>query len=189
MDRYDPPNVLLLGVSYPDVKGQMDKHGYSEKLLAHKNLSVDQAIELACRGILTEMDARDLARCVATENIGGGLKAYTVSKEVGGVYRSDRHVYANFNNSRGLYNALTQNFGPIQFQQVILDYYWMPTVRRQQCPSPPPKQSTPIHMHMAQTHQSPIGTELTELVVFITFFISGMVSDSMVQKPLSKHSS
>jgi hypothetical protein len=129
-DRCDPPNVLLLGISYPDVKGQMDKHGYSEKLLLHKNLSVDQAIELARRGILTEMDARDLARCVATENIGGGLKAYTVSKEVGGVYRSDRHVYANFNNSRGLYNALTHNFGLIQFQQVILDYYWMPTVRR-----------------------------------------------------------
>ena len=25
-------------------------------------------------------------------------------------------------------NALLQNFGPLQFQQVILDYYWMPTV-------------------------------------------------------------
>jgi hypothetical protein len=75
------------------------------------------------------MDARDLARCVATENVGGGLEAYTVSKEVGGVYRNDRHVYANFNNSRGLYNALMHNFGPLKFQQVILDYYWMPTVR------------------------------------------------------------
>jgi hypothetical protein len=119
---------VAVGISYPDVKGHMDKHGYSEKLLVHKKLSVDQAVELVRRGILTEMDARDLARCVATEKIGGGLEAYTVSKEVGGVYRSDRHVYANFNNSRGLYNALTQNFGFIQFQQVILDYYWMPTV-------------------------------------------------------------
>jgi hypothetical protein len=123
------PKVLLLGISYPDVKGHMDHHGYSEKLLVHKKLSVDQAVELVRRGILTEMDARDLARCVATEQVvQGGLEAYTVSKEVGGVYRNDRHVYANFNNSRGLYNALTSNFGPLQFQQVILDYYWMPTV-------------------------------------------------------------
>lgn len=124
------PKVLLLGISYPDVKGHMDQHGYSEKLLVHKKLSVEQAVELVRRGILTEMDARDLARCVATEQaVEGGLEAYTVSKEVGGVYRDDRHVYGNFNNSRGLYNALTQNFGPLQFQQVILDYYWMPTVR------------------------------------------------------------
>lgn len=126
----DAPKVLLLGISYPDVKGHMDQHGYSEKLLVHKKLSVEQAVELVRRGILTEMDARDLARCVATEQaVEGGLEAYTVSKEVGGVYRDDRHVYGNFNNSRGLYNALTQNFGPLQFQQVILDYYWMPTVR------------------------------------------------------------
>ncbi|KAG7348096.1 HSF-type DNA-binding protein [Nitzschia inconspicua] len=123
----ESPKVLLLGISYPDVKGHMDKHGYSEKLLVHKTLSVDQAVELVRRGILTEMDARDLARCVATEKVGGGLEAYTVSREVGGVYRKDRHVYANFNNSRGLYNALTQSFGVIKFQQVILDYYWMPT--------------------------------------------------------------
>jgi hypothetical protein len=124
------PKVLLLGISYPDVKGHMDKHGYCDSLLIYKEPSVDQAVELVRRGMLTEMDARDLARCVATEQLNDGLEAYTVSKEVGGVYRSDRHVYANFNNSRGLYNALKSNFGPhIQFQQIILDYYWMPTVR------------------------------------------------------------
>jgi hypothetical protein len=122
--------VLLLGISYPDVKGHMDEHGYSDSLLIHKEPSVDQAVELVRRGILTEMDARDYARCVATEQLDdNNIEAYTVSREVGGVYRNDRHAYANFNNSRGLYNALRTHFGAgIKFQQIILDYYWMPTV-------------------------------------------------------------
>ena len=59
---------------------------------------------------------------------GGGHQVYTVSKEMGGIYRSDRHVYANFNNSRGMRKAMAKAFGKVQFQQVILDYYWMPTV-------------------------------------------------------------
>jgi hypothetical protein len=123
------PNVLLLGISYPDVKGHMREHGYDEGILIHSKPSVEQAVECVRRGILTEMDARDLARCVATEQCGDGLKVYTVSKEVGGVYRQDRHIYANFNNSRGFCNKLIESFGrDIQFQQVILDYYWMPTV-------------------------------------------------------------
>ena len=87
------------------------------------------------------MDGRDLARCVATEQAGvekdsnGNIpdghfshNVYTVSKEVGGVYRQERHVYANFNNSRGVRKAMSKAFGEVQFQQVILDYYWMPTV-------------------------------------------------------------
>ncbi len=107
----------------------MREHGYDEGILIHSKPSVEQAVECVRRGILTEMDARDLARCVATEQCGDGLKVYTVSKEVGGVYRQDRHIYANFNNSRGFCNKLIESFGrDIQFQQVILDYYWMPTV-------------------------------------------------------------
>ena len=107
----------------------MREHGYAEGILINKEPSVEQAVECVRRGILTEMDARDLARCIATEQCGDGLKVYTVSKEVGGVYREDRHIYANFNNSRGFCNKLIESFGQdVQFQQVILDYYWMPTV-------------------------------------------------------------
>lgn len=176
MDSRESPKVLLLGISYPDVKGHMDKHGYSEKLLTNKKISVDQAVELVRRGILTEMDARDLARCVATEEIGGGMEAYTVSKEVGGVYRKDRHVYANFNNSRGLYNALTQNFGLLQFQQVILDYYWMPTV------SDRTKVSC-IAMRGWRCHKS----KTNGVAIFLDIF-SGLACDEMEQDTFSKYS-
>jgi len=135
--NYDTPKILLLGISYPDVYGQMEEHQYDDDILNNSELSVDQAVECVRRKILTEMDGRDLARCVATEQagveIGSGSsgsishQVYTVSKEVGGVYRKDRHVYASFNNSRGMRKAMLKAFNEVQFQQVILDYYWMPT--------------------------------------------------------------
>jgi hypothetical protein len=123
-------NILLLGVSFPDVKGTLEDRGIKESLLIHKEPTAEQSVELVRRGILTEMDARDHARCVETERAydGEDLNVYTVSREVGGIYRKDRHIYANFNNSRTLCQQLGRSFGwNTKFQQVILDYYWMPT--------------------------------------------------------------
>jgi hypothetical protein len=120
------PKVLLLGISYPSVHGQMDKRGFDHDILSCKEPSVDQAVECVRRGILTEMDARDLARCVATEQA-GLVDVYSVSKEIGAVYREDRHVHGNFN-ARNFCSLIKKAFGEdIQFSQVILDYYWMPT--------------------------------------------------------------
>ena len=125
-ERANKAKALLLGMSYPDVKEQMDTHGFDPDILVHKSASVDQAVECVRRGILTEMDARDLARCLATE-MAGNVDVYTVSKEIGAVYRKDRHVHANFN-ARSFCATLREAFGEdIQFTQVILDYYWMPT--------------------------------------------------------------
>ena len=118
--------VLLLGISYPCVESQMKKHGFDKSVLTHAKPSVEQAVECVRRGILTEMDARDLARCVATEQA-TNTAVYSASKEIGAVYRNDRHVYANFN-ARNFCKSLQDQFGKdIQFSQVILDYYWMPT--------------------------------------------------------------
>lgn len=115
-----------MGISYPCVPSQMEKHGFSSDILTHKKPSVEQAVECVRRGILTEMDARDLARCVATEQA-TNTAVYSASKEIGAIYRKDRHVYANFN-ARNFCQALQDQFGKdIQFSQVILDYYWMPT--------------------------------------------------------------
>jgi hypothetical protein len=120
------PKALLLGISYPSVEDQMEKHGFDPSILTLQEPSVDQAVECVRRGIFTEMDARDLARCVATEQA-GDMDVYTVSKEIGAEYRSDRHIHANFN-ARQFCKKLQQSFGEnIQFSQVILDYYWMPT--------------------------------------------------------------
>lgn len=119
-------NVLLLGISYPCVPSQMAKHGFDEDVLTCKEPSVDQAVECVLRGILTEMDARDLARCVATEKA-TNTHVYTVSREIGAEYKSDRHVHCDFN-ARNFCQTLQKQFGrDIQFSQVILDYYWMPT--------------------------------------------------------------
>lgn len=120
------PKVLMLGISYPSVSGQMEEKGYEPDLLTNKTPSVDQSVEVVRRKIMTEMDGRDLARIVATEQA-CGIDAYTVSKEIGCVYRSDRHLHANFN-ARNFVQKLKESFGDdVQFSQVILDYYWMPT--------------------------------------------------------------
>jgi hypothetical protein len=120
------PKALLLGISYPSVEDQMETHGFDPDILTLQEPSVDQAVECVRRGIFTEMDARDLARCVATEEA-GEMDVYTVSKEIGAQYRSDRHIHANFN-ARKFCKILQQSFGEnIQFSQVVLDYYWMPT--------------------------------------------------------------
>jgi heme/copper-type cytochrome/quinol oxidase subunit 2 len=120
------PKVLLLGISYPSVEVQMEKHGFDKDVLVNKEGSVEQAVECVKRGILTEMDARDLARCVATEHA-CGVDAYTVSKEIGAMYRNDRHAYGDFN-GRNFCKSLRDAFGEdVQFSQIILDYYWMPS--------------------------------------------------------------
>ncbi len=119
-------NVLLLGISYPCVPTQMAKHRFADDVLTCKQPSVDQAVECVLRGILTEMDARDLARCVATEQA-TNTQVYTVSREIGAEYKSDRHVHCDFN-ARNFCQTLKTQFGKdVQFSQVILDYYWMPT--------------------------------------------------------------
>ncbi|KAL3940392.1 MAG: hypothetical protein SGBAC_005068 [Bacillariaceae sp.] len=120
------PKVLLLGISYPSVENQMDTRGFEEDILIHKEPSVDRAVECVRRGILTEMDARDLARCVATEKA-CDVDCYSSSREIGAIYREDRHVYGDFNN-RNFCKTLKKAFGEdVQFSQVILDYYWMPS--------------------------------------------------------------
>lgn len=104
----------------------MAEHGFPEDVLSYKEPSVEQAVECVRRGILTEMDARDLARCVATEQA-TNTDVYSVSREIGAQYRKDRHVHCDFN-ARNFCQTLIRQFGPeIQFSQVILDYYWMPT--------------------------------------------------------------
>ena len=119
-------NLLLLGISYPSVENQMKEHGFQADVLANKEPSVDQAVECVRRGIMTEMDARDYARCVATEQATGS-DVYTVSMEMGGRYRDDRHMHGNFN-SRNFVKSLRKKFGnDIAFSQIVLDYYWMPT--------------------------------------------------------------
>ena len=118
--------MLLLGISYPSVEKHMEEHGFEQDLLINKDASVDRAVECVRRGILTEMDARDLARCVATEKA-CDVDCYSSSREIGAVYRDDRHVYGDFNN-RNFCKTLKKAFGEdIQFSQVILDYYWMPS--------------------------------------------------------------
>ena len=102
------PKVLLLGVSFPSVAEQMEKHGYPEDVLHHKETSVDQVVECVKRGILTEMDARDLARCIGTEKV-CDVDAYTVSREIGAVYRDDRHIHSDFN-ARNFCNKLKGAF-------------------------------------------------------------------------------
>jgi hypothetical protein len=52
------------------------------------------------------------------------VDVYTVSQEHAGIYRSDRHLHANFNRTKFV-QQLVDEFG-VAFEQIILDYFWIP---------------------------------------------------------------
>ena len=75
---------------------------------------------------MTQIDGRDHARCVATENA-CGVDVYTVSTEVGGTYMKSRHYNGCFNSDELISNLQQQfsaNGDDLKFRQVILDYFW-----------------------------------------------------------------
>jgi hypothetical protein len=51
---------------------------------------------------------------------------FTASQEQGGIYREDRHLRGNFCR-RGWAEKLAKRFPGVQFDQVILDYFWIPS--------------------------------------------------------------
>jgi len=116
--------VLCLGMSYPSARQQINLELGSKVNLLHVDESVEQAIELVRRNVLTEMDGRDLARCLALE-APNDTHAYTVSMESGAVY-SGRHLNANFNRKSFLQELKHKWGNDVKFRQIILDYFWIP---------------------------------------------------------------
>ena len=117
-------NVLCLGVSYPCAKSQIRQELDTKVKIIYAQESVEQAIELVRRNVMTQMDGRDLARCLALESSNDTL-AYTVSLESGATY-SYRHINANFNRPNFI-ESLKRKWGKtIKFRQIILDYFWIP---------------------------------------------------------------
>ncbi|KAL7579961.1 hypothetical protein ACA910_004956 [Epithemia clementina (nom. ined.)] len=88
------------------------------------NNCINTVLNCVKSSYMTAMDGRDLARCLATEQH-CSVRVYTVSQEDGAVYEPSRHLWANFNRA-SFVNALLKKFGNIQFDQVILDYFWIP---------------------------------------------------------------
>jgi len=144
--------VLLLGMSYPDVEYQLvnlqaenKTRSYledGEGTLEQVKMDVDKTVKLVVRKILTEMDGRDLARCLSLEK-SDEWESYCVSLESGSQYSRMKHLSANFNkhnfvkqlnemwgtNSALSFSQCSEGGGRKvrKFSQVILDYYWIPT--------------------------------------------------------------
>ena len=67
--------MLCLGVSYPCIKSQLRAQEIDPRVLNYSDEGVDQMVELVQRSILTEMDGRDMVRCLAME-AGNDTMAY-----------------------------------------------------------------------------------------------------------------
>jgi len=136
------PKILCLGVSYPCVAASLERQqrlslsssppaasassssGEDDDAAASTMSAVDSTIQLVAEKVLTQMDARDLVRCQATEEH-CGVDVFCVSQEQGAMYRPDRHLEANFN-GRHFVKHLQQHFEGCQFDQIVLDYFWIP---------------------------------------------------------------
>ena len=114
--------ILCLGMSYADI----DRH--VDSLITPNepggDMAVRRVIECVRRDYISEMDGRDLARVVATEHE-ANAELYTVSQEEGAKYRNDRHMNGNFNRTNFV-RRLQEHFLCLEFDQVILDYFWIP---------------------------------------------------------------
>ena len=119
---HEKRKVLCLGMSYADI----DKHVHSLTTPPDANgpMAIRRVIECVRRDYLSEMDGRDLARVVATE-YDSNAELYTVSQEEGANYRNDRHMNGNFNRTNFV-RRLQEHFLCLEFDQVILDYFWIP---------------------------------------------------------------
>jgi len=109
------PNVLCLGMSFPQVPSRT---------------SVEGAKWRVATGVLSPADGRDLARLRCMEQ-NFGVAAYTVSlqahkKEGVITYNPKRHLTSNFNN-RKFFEDLKMTFGDdIRFRFIFLDYFYCP---------------------------------------------------------------
>jgi hypothetical protein len=123
------PKILCLGVSYPNIEAVLEESDERRRrTMVDPNVIVptaDTAIQCVKQKLLTQMDGRDLARCLATEEH-CQVDVYCVSQEKGSIYREDRHLDANFNRA-SFVKLLKKQFGQeCRFDQIILDYFWIP---------------------------------------------------------------
>jgi hypothetical protein len=128
MDGQPRRKVLCLGVSYPSIEGQLRAKGLTDEVPASNNSTrlaqnVDIVYDKVRDRVLTVMDGRDLARCLQTEQ-SCNVDVYSVSQEKASVYRDDRHLDGNFNRARFV-RSLREKF-QCQFDEIILDYFWIP---------------------------------------------------------------
>ena len=184
------PKILCLGMSYPDVKAQIDEEGFREDVLIRKEPSVAQAVECVRRNILTEMDGRDYARCVVMEQK-YRVEAYTVSQELGSMYDDKKHLHANFNRS-SFSQALTRAFGQgVRFQQIILDYFWIPkgTWVMTHWSKQFFRATLPALASFLETRPSRTNPKLSKGVIYLPFCfhcIKQVISSLAILKPIYK---
>lgn len=133
------PRILALGVSYTDMDRYIDYAAEAQRwneMESQRRLRrqekeeqeptslVTKVLECMSKNQINAMDGRDTCRCIAVEEY-CNVDVYTVSQERGALYRKDRHLHANFNRSKDLMQALIERT-PMQFQEIILDYFWIP---------------------------------------------------------------
>jgi len=136
VDGERKPLVLCLGMLYPCMEANIKRHLNREK---KTNIDLDDTKEecnmkhvlqtatvLVESKILTEMDGHDLVHCQMIE-AHCGADVVTVSLEAAALYRNDCHFDADFNGRRFV-NQLKCFVGNKQFYQVVLDYFWIPSV-------------------------------------------------------------
>ena len=108
------PKVLCLGMIYPTTEPHTPPP------------QVEDVIELVRDHRIDQNDGRDFARLRAME-LSLDAEAYAVSLGAGAPsrYCPKRHLSADFN-THDFLKGMEQNFGPVKFRQVILDYFYIP---------------------------------------------------------------
>ena len=122
--KYKTENKVGLSPKNGAVSEMMEHCNGRKRSYVEFRDSIDAVLDFVKHSCITAMDGRDLVRCLATENH-CSVHVYTVSQEDGAVYDQRRHMWANFNRP-SFVRSLQKKFHGVTFDQVILDYYWIP---------------------------------------------------------------
>ncbi|GMH77270.1 hypothetical protein TrST_g10541 [Triparma strigata] len=131
--------VLLLGMSYPDIREQLVEHCDSgrsgstkSKFNKEQSAGVEMVVEMVKKKLLNEVDGRDLARILALE-ASDQYEAHAVSIQDGAEFSPEKYLHANFNKIGFVDKVCDKWIAPhasktkeIRYSQIIMDYFWIP---------------------------------------------------------------
>ena len=100
-------NMLCLGMIYADT-----------------GTTTDDIVSLVRDGIITPAMGRDTARCLAIETL-HDVRVYSLARESHPKARGDRHIKTDLSSRKSI-EDIRQVFSHGVFEQIVLDYFWMP---------------------------------------------------------------
>ena len=104
-------NILLFGMSFPQLSSNLHNH--------------DDIFKLICTKKLPEIEGRDFVRILSLiRNF--NMNCYTISLNAANPHYHTNHSTLDYNNKK-FTTDLKSKYPTVQFSEVVMDYFWLPS--------------------------------------------------------------